>query len=1021
MSLRRRGLALIVAAGVLGILAILATAFAVLTQMERRSSRQRLHATQALLLARGGIEEAVARLRGGQDPSLPETTYRGEDWDDDGLVTGIEAAAEVHQPGKANLLDCPVRHALRPSFYVRHPSDLDAHGLRAPARTTVEGRDRGWSGNPTPGGHHALAIFPEGGIWLNGGNPAVTSDPTATSDYNTQLRRVLGVLARAVDEQAAPAGDGLPVSWSDGWGLIDARPASGWTSWDQVRDLALGGSDAKLASLRPYITLQAWADLRVIRPNLLPMGSTDWGRMSWADLLLDHASLDPLSTAPDFERVGGKVVGRAPVDLRWARRQKPLLVALLAGLSGRYLMDSTGIEMGTTATVDIPYTDTSTDLAHRIADQILAYPGPLDTWAQWNAFCDTLNVNTPNAQLRKGRRDLLKAHFNPNTDFNKFNPNPVAWRSVDKSDLYQYSTEFSLLPLCAYRIASSGVLSHPDGKVLARHTLEAVLDGPSVVRLSTQRELVCENLGSLDLAGDESGVRLPGHPRFVTPSRGSVRTWGHRLDTTALYPGGWMDGDSQGASLQSYPEPCANPGPGPMMTPSDWDGNLQLATLETAQGDRYGVDAPPNSMMLLARYDDGLDLDEHAGPTWLNLTDTSQITTANLSRSLFHKATPSNLYPDGCFSERYRTPAYYDAGNANGLHGLISFWVKPSSVGKAASNNFLNPYLRWSNLRESVFSGHGSRNQFFWLGASNNTLYKGFSAQFDTGHETDDTDREHQFLAPENPVPLRQWRLISLYYDLEAPDPDSVAELCIDDGTLAGSANGYSVGQAHDLISDLTLPDITGAHRLILGNRHDLPSEYRTSPPAGVYNVAYANATLDEFAIYDFGQQESSCATFAKNRFQDGRYHKGTEYTTLPEAFAAPKPDQAAGYLSGLVNLPGGRTLLAVAWTWLAPTGMDAFQPYPEVALATAAGDAYLDGTASGGPASRAVLAPGWSPSRPWWRPSLEIREPFRLHVAWRAVTPVPPGTALTESPVLDDLTLLHEPAGGPCMRAWTP
>ena len=70
-------MALIVVTGVLGLLATLAVAFVTLAQLERRASRQRLYATKATLLARSGIEDALARLSAGQDPEAESTRYRG--------------------------------------------------------------------------------------------------------------------------------------------------------------------------------------------------------------------------------------------------------------------------------------------------------------------------------------------------------------------------------------------------------------------------------------------------------------------------------------------------------------------------------------------------------------------------------------------------------------------------------------------------------------------------------------------------------------------------------------------------------------------------------------------------------------------------------------------------------------------------------------------------------------------------------------------------------------------------------
>ena len=91
---RRRGLVLVVVVGVLGVLAVLGMAFVTMARLERRASQQRLQASRALLLARSGLEDALARLDMGQDPLDASNRYGGENWDGDaaGLLSALEAA-----------------------------------------------------------------------------------------------------------------------------------------------------------------------------------------------------------------------------------------------------------------------------------------------------------------------------------------------------------------------------------------------------------------------------------------------------------------------------------------------------------------------------------------------------------------------------------------------------------------------------------------------------------------------------------------------------------------------------------------------------------------------------------------------------------------------------------------------------------------------------------------------------------------------------------------------------------------
>ena len=255
-----RGLALLVVLGVLGVLALLAVAFVTMAQLERKASSQRLNSTKALLLARSGLEDAMARLTAGQDPELGASRYGGEDWDADGIQQADEAAQQVYRPASFDVDSCPVAQAMRPSFAC-------LPGPGSPPRTvTVDGRRRGYTGllqgdRLVEGNTYALKDH-SGGIWVNGGDPA----SLPTDGYNAVLKRILGTLAEALDREDG-TDDGLPLDQVDGEKLVDLRPATGWQNWDQVRDLALGGSQVKLDAFKPYLALWAWTDPKVIRPN----------------------------------------------------------------------------------------------------------------------------------------------------------------------------------------------------------------------------------------------------------------------------------------------------------------------------------------------------------------------------------------------------------------------------------------------------------------------------------------------------------------------------------------------------------------------------------------------------------------------------------------------------------------------------------------------------------------------------------------------------------------------------------
>ncbi len=872
-----------------------------------------------------------------------------------------------------------------------------------------------FAGDLAPGGNrYSLTVSPQGGLYLNGG------DPEGLSDYNLTLRRILGTLAGTV---------GGPLTQADGLTLIDRRPASGWRSWDQVRDLALGGSQARLDALRPYLSLHAVVDAKVIHPNVTA-GMEGQGCSSWAEIKLARQ-------APDFERIGGRIVGRAPVNLAWARTRRPVLVALMTGLKGLYLDESTqspiarGDRVGTLRAAEIAPADAS--LA---ADRILSSTSELGTWALWDAFCDGIPFSGT-ADLKLAKQSLLKANFNPNSDLNKFGPNASRWRPIDKSDLLAYSTEFSLLPprACAQELESTGSVRGRDGVLLARRVLKAELAPQSLLTLTTQKEFVCEDLGDPFRAGDERDFRLPGRTPFLNASAGTSPTWGHALGLPGL--------GSRGASLQTYPEPCVMPGAGLTLHPADYDGSIQLATLETPAEDCYGATAATRDMKLLARYTAGLDLDvsdappppgpydpaaaqaaldalnaaqdaldnawiaNDADPTpahqaaldaaqaawdaawavWdatqaslfpppdrrLHQPDVQLVTTAELGNGLWDAVKPNTLYPDGVYSEKDRAPAYFDQDPATGTHGVISFWIKPNHAPCGNRANRAHPFFKDSNFSVGV-SGFVSLDQFFYLGDIGGWDYKdSVFCKFEVSHSDIDYQAESAFQRDLGLTPHR-WALVTMAYDFRSPDRGNRGELLVDAGVAAadrGSDDVYSVSVLEDIpntAQDITQEDVFGLHRFSLGGGR--PQIEFTVPD---YCGSGADATFDELAVYDFGGAApalipappatlESPGILAAHRFREGRYTR-----------------ESGEYVSPLIRLPESSRLQALAWTALVPREL----PQGEILLTLE--DASM----------------GRVPA-----------VPFRLHAVFHP-NPQDLDTPILDPLALDDLTLVYQPAAG--------
>ncbi len=986
------GLALLVVVGVLGVLAVVATAFTTMAQLERRASRQRLHATKAYLLARSGIEDVLARIAAGQDPDAAGARYGGEDFDDDGsLSPGRETDAEVFRKGRLNRGDCPARHALRPSFFAR---DLAGD----PALRPVEGRLRGYSGtlggDGIPEGNpYALKVMPQAGLYVNGGDPAAPP----TEGYNAVLRRILGTLAEAVDREDGTSGDG-PVVQADGYTLIDSRPRTGWTSWDEVRDIAFSGSQEKLDALREYLALEAWVDAQVIRPNASPalVGAQP---TTWAEIRMAHGG------PPGFEP-------RAPVALAWARSRKSVLLALLSGLRGIYLdeadasNEARGNLLGTLRSAELAPVDT-----YRVADCLVASTSDLDTWEAFDAFCDAIPdaalSGTPD--LRQAKRDLLKANFNPNSDLNKFNPNRTLWKTVDKQDLLAYSTEFGLPGVHGHEISSLGRILDAGGRLLACRECRLEVGGPSVLRLTTQRDFVCDSLGP----------RLPG--AYLSRSAGLTLTWGAKLPAVG----------GLGTALQAYPEPYADPGTGLQINPADYDGNLQLATVETTPEYAYGAGGPPQDMKFLACFDASLDLESPGtdvpGP---NLPDAMQVSTAELGLGLLDPVKPNTLHPDGVYSEKDRTPSYHDAGNAHGYHGLMSFWIKANYDSLKTMPPSLRQrgrrFVAWTNYRGGG-QRMGTPDQLFALGESSPILMfapVGILGQFELGHDKSDIDQEHRFTAWRRTFPHR-WHLVTFSWDFQssvppAPHPSRYAgEMVVDDGmgtSDVGSASDYGFANTDPaLAADITEPDAYGSHRIWLGQARD--REYDVADNMG----GGADATLDEFAIYDLGvlgaDDEAETKGFAQARYREGRYYKGARYRPFD---GAPVSDEAASYLSPPLRLPAGAFLRQVGWSWRRPAELPGDYAAVELVREDLLAPAYLWDAAES--ASRS--GPGGIQR---WEVRRRVPGAFRARVLFlRRPSPdtdafdtLGPDTPLLDSPVFDDLTLLYDPPGGPRLLGW--
>lgn len=1074
---RCAGLALLLVSGLLACMAVMAVSFVVMARLERSASFQRTLTAQAHLLARSGLEDALARADAGQEPA-----YGGEDWDGSGgPLSAFELPEEVFQPGTPNAADCPVRHALRPSFFARiQPSPN-------PRLVPVDGRQRGYSGILDGGGVYALRVADSEGLFVNGGDLTSAGEHPAT--YDATLKRILGNLAEEL---------GLPRA--DGEALVVLRPAGGWRSFDEIRVSALGGSQAKLEVLRPCLVLEAWVDRKVVRPNIDPAWSPPASGFlrfvsaaAWAEIKVGQRDTptapfgDPIdayfwnaygmmmstgcigrawtgrrafnpatgSYAPDFERdSAGRIVGRAPVGLNWARTRPPVLKALLRGLGGVFadadVQDSTPtsnawtarMEGGIAALYKVALGAPEVDAVVAALQAHAGFPTwttefpdwdqtpSFDSWDEFGRFVDLkLSALTP------AQRDLLKAHFNPNTALNKFNPGESVYKALDKTDLTAYSTEFSFRSPMR-EVACCGRVRDAAGRVLAERLVSATLRFRQV-RLTAQSEFCAGNLGDPEVAGDETASRLPGDPGFLAASGGLDRTHGSRFP-----------GNGHGFCLQTYPEPQWPGSPCP--PPARYDGNLQLATVD------LDASAVPG-LTFLAAYDAGYDATVAAGKPTCSLDARHGSPSASLlgSAPVGTQAVLNQIYPDGTYAETYRAPGYEARGNiGDGYQGIVSFWYRPF-FGNLASYPWSVRYqtplllnvLDASPLLTTNLMGNTQMFEISFRKDSGGIQGTGFLLENCCDHLNPDDDHREDgpfFGWMWNPAGCRtfqhahRWMLITAQWNVRATQSAQYGYFQINGTSHLAVPSGcyrYAVNIApnHGAPNGGTQPlaTMTCLTRDCYRGDGSLGTPYfylGLRGARGIGGESPADGTLDELAFVTRTTDMNDGRAFADVRYQAGRYYKENgppgAYGVAPSA-----------YTSAPLALGAGARLLRADWTlvmpreYAGPAGIPDLWPSPNRAFFGTGLDrvsghgadvAFTPRDLAGAPllpapltrdgARIAVCPPGGI-----LRLGLDIRPRLDDNAgAWTALA-----APLMESPVLDDLTLTYVGPGGAAVSAW--
>ncbi len=974
--MKRTGLALLVVLCVLGVLAILGVAFVTLSRLERRASQQRIHATRALLLARSGIEDALARLSAGQAPSRTDTRYSGEDFDANGVLNaGLETAEQRFNPSALDTDACPLSQALRPSFFVHDRTGAGA----LPALLSLDGRWRGFSGRlgqPLQGASYALKLEDESAkINVNGGflddqdrdndgipdhrDGDVRIDPADPKDtglgWNAQLARILGVLVRQPELGLAP----MPTAGMD---ILLNRPLGGYRSIAEVQ-LVLGTSN----DLSVYLTVSSWVDRKVVHPNA-------WIGQS-ASLPLSQCEVMKGRQALALEQEG-----RPPVNLNAAPRA--VLASLMEGLSGiSWVYEREPAAWTIDATI-----------AASVATSMIAQR-PFPTWSRFSAFLDGLvggTINGPNPYSYSGRNicraDLLKANFDPNTALNKTLPDQDAWRWLDKSDLTAWSTEGSLYPTGAFRISCTGRVLSPEGHLLAERSVEVVTEAFSLLRQTSQKDF---------LSGREMG-------QCITLSNGTVPTCGASASWNTWFPG-------QGYSLLTYPAPpTALSGGG-----EDRDGSIALATLDHPA---------PAEARFLQHLDDGWVAERGVFPdpvAHAENPDLQKDLTVSVWPDPFLPAPrnePNTLRPDGAHLQDGHGIAFPAEGNfppdltaVTSDHAVVGYWTKALRATKDYRSMGFT-CVRWEDSPlfpdrpDTQFWGIGSMGIFETWGVIGENLPWYDDVSYERQYRVYLDFRNTQIVRFGGP----RWALVTGLWDTDETTIGNDVHLLASDAFSYRDAYrpDYAKGYPDLFHSKIGAPYPTGEALVAPG----VP--FVLGAARGDSHFALASEVMDEFALCDFGDSGSlalaRAETWHADRLSDGRYYKEND-----GAFRS----------ADLTGADGGRIrLLKAHWTVRLPSDPILEAHWRPVSYVQPVGNPrLLDPRLQASDVLVEILPPLLAPIPLEQGGRVDKAFPsFRYRVTFKP-DPRDPGTGnpdanqpVLETPVFEDITFVCQPVSGP-------
>lgn len=683
--------------GILTLLVVFGISFVTLTNIERTASRNYIDGVQARMIARAGLERAVAELRRHAetkafDDSRPQPA--GDPW----IFRDRYATTPVG-----------LRTTAQISYPVQAPTDSGGvYRFRTEANdgTTLPLFVSGVMGQSYTNGLdcYKLKILDcSSMIYVNSPDGAALQRMV-----KNLLRSHFGGLSNADADAIA-----LRVR--------NRRPGGGYRTKEELglvmREATSGPNltEAQWNRVRDDLTCFAWTDTKVIAPPLAAAGTTNVNQDIDANLALSE---------------------RAPVNMNTASVH--VLTAALAELQARYVTRTRTIAFG--ANPNFNFTTTSVNInfntARTIAQAIIArrdpggsatgFTGPFRSWYEFETWLDQTRPGGVNGR----QRDLIKAMANPNTaivlrKWGLEGNNIFRWvfqgtggsngaylpdvpREIDKSDLSQITTEMCFSSMGYFEITSLGqVWESGDrngnditvSRPIAEQTIQSIVQVFEVLRLTSQADFEKDRdfqdpkmfltftKAPTTVKGFNPDLDIPGAwPATLTQPEFSNH---HVLPTAGNTGAALSNGNERYTLSESF------------RNPATYDGSIilnALARIEATEQDCLIGFARGSLDALKARHAQtdrgrGGSNDPIYGartePAICTTTGASRLRIANAAgarsllspgddfQSLFRGSALTNLGP--LITEDRGQYLSYDGNNIDLREGTCHFWVKPVS------------------------------------------------------------------------------------------------------------------------------------------------------------------------------------------------------------------------------------------------------------------------------------------------------------------------------------------------------